>query len=257
MQATTDQVAAAAATSLIRTPIRPRRISRPISVTRLRAAQGLPCRHAHARGPDQDRERRRLRAGGAGFPTGRKWSLVRVEPAPRLFAVNCDEGEPGTQGSPPFECDPHRFIEGMLIAAWVEAPDSSLCPRRISEVRLLLAQEISRPSVRAFAAHADPSAPRCRCLHLRRRVRDDQRSRVSAPATASAALWRRWGLLAVRRLSRMSRRCSGCDIVAGRRLVHVAGPARAQGFRSFSVSGRVNKPGVAGACRRHSARADR
>ena len=34
--------------------------------------------------------------GGAGFPTGRKWSLVRAEPAPRLFAVNADEGEPGT-----------------------------------------------------------------------------------------------------------------------------------------------------------------
>ena len=34
--------------------------------------------------------------GGAGFPTGRKWSLVRAEAAPRLFAVNCDEGEPGT-----------------------------------------------------------------------------------------------------------------------------------------------------------------
>src|SRR5215471_6588869 len=33
--------------------------------------------------------------GGAGFPTGRKWSLVRAEPAPRMFAVNADEGEPG------------------------------------------------------------------------------------------------------------------------------------------------------------------
>src|SRR5215467_9818892 len=58
--------------------------------------------------------------GGAGFPTGRKWSLVRAEPAPRLFAVNCDEGEPGTFKDRYYlERDPHRFIEGMLIAAWV------------------------------------------------------------------------------------------------------------------------------------------
>src|SRR6185295_8997115 len=34
--------------------------------------------------------------GGAGFPTGRKWRIVRSEPAPRLMAVNIDEGEPGT-----------------------------------------------------------------------------------------------------------------------------------------------------------------
>jgi formate dehydrogenase beta subunit len=58
--------------------------------------------------------------GGAGFPTGRKWSLVRAEPAPRLMAVNGDEGEVGTFKDRFYlERDPHRFIEGMLIAAWV------------------------------------------------------------------------------------------------------------------------------------------
>ena len=58
--------------------------------------------------------------GGAGFPTGRKWSLVRAEPAPRMFAVNADEGEPGTFKDRYYlERDAHRFIEGMLIAAWV------------------------------------------------------------------------------------------------------------------------------------------
>src|SRR6185503_6548547 len=57
--------------------------------------------------------------GGAGFPTGRKWSLVRAEPAPRLMAVNADEGEPGTFKDRHYlERDPHRFLEGMLIAAW-------------------------------------------------------------------------------------------------------------------------------------------
>ena len=57
--------------------------------------------------------------GGAGFPTGRKWRIVRSEPAPRLMAVNIDEGEPGTfKDRVLLEHDPHRFLEGMLIAAW-------------------------------------------------------------------------------------------------------------------------------------------
>jgi formate dehydrogenase len=58
--------------------------------------------------------------GGAGFPTGRKWRIVRGYEAPRLMAVNCDEGEPGTFKDRHYlEHDPHRFLEGMLIAAWV------------------------------------------------------------------------------------------------------------------------------------------
>jgi formate dehydrogenase len=57
--------------------------------------------------------------GGAGFPTGRKWKIVAAEPAPRLMAVNIDEGEPGTFKDRYFlERDPHRFLEGMLVAAW-------------------------------------------------------------------------------------------------------------------------------------------
>lgn len=57
--------------------------------------------------------------GGAGFPSGRKWRIVRNEPAPRLMAVNIDEGEPGTFKDRWYlERDPHRFFEGMLIAAW-------------------------------------------------------------------------------------------------------------------------------------------
>ena len=58
--------------------------------------------------------------GGAGFPSGRKWRFVRQEPAPRLMAVNADEGEPGTFKDRFYlEESPHRFLEGMLIAAWV------------------------------------------------------------------------------------------------------------------------------------------
>ena len=57
--------------------------------------------------------------GGAGFPAGRKWRIVRSETAPRLMAVNIDEGEPGTFKDRHYlERDPHRFLEGMLIAAW-------------------------------------------------------------------------------------------------------------------------------------------
>jgi NADH:ubiquinone oxidoreductase subunit F (NADH-binding)/NADH:ubiquinone oxidoreductase subunit E len=57
--------------------------------------------------------------GGAGFPAGRKWRIVRAEQGQRLMAVNIDEGEPGTFKDRVYlERDPHRFLEGMLIAAW-------------------------------------------------------------------------------------------------------------------------------------------
>ena len=57
--------------------------------------------------------------GGAGFPAGRKWRIVAAEPGPRVMAVNIDEGEPGTFKDRFYlERYPHRFLEGMLIAAW-------------------------------------------------------------------------------------------------------------------------------------------
>jgi formate dehydrogenase len=101
--------------------------------------------------------------GGAGFPTGRKWALVRAEPAPRLMAVNADEGEPGTFKDRYYlEIDPHRFIEGMLIAAWVvEARDIYLYIRdEYSELRLMLVNEIARVAAAGVAADAR--------IHLRR-----------------------------------------------------------------------------------------
>jgi formate dehydrogenase len=85
--------------------------------------------------------------GGAGFPTGRKWSLVRAEPAPRLMAVNGDEGEPGTFKDRYYlERDPHRFIEGMLIAAWVvEAAEAYFYLRdEYPEVRLKVQEELAK-----------------------------------------------------------------------------------------------------------------
>ena len=57
--------------------------------------------------------------GGAGFPSGLKWKIIREQPKPRVMAVNGDEGEPGTFKDRHYlETDPHRFIEGMLVAAW-------------------------------------------------------------------------------------------------------------------------------------------
>ncbi len=101
--------------------------------------------------------------GGAGFPTGRKWALVRAEPGPRLMAVNGDEGEPGTFKDRYYlEQDPHRFLEGMLIAAWVvEAAEIYIYLRdEYPEIRLMLTAEIAKLEAAKFSPHAK--------LHLRR-----------------------------------------------------------------------------------------
>jgi formate dehydrogenase len=84
--------------------------------------------------------------GGAGFPSGRKWRFVRQEPAPRLMAINADEGEPGTFKDRVYlEAHPHRFLEGMLIAAWaVEASDVYIYLRdEYPATRAILLEEIA------------------------------------------------------------------------------------------------------------------
>src|SRR6516225_2154743 len=101
--------------------------------------------------------------GGAGFPTGRKWRLVLQEPAPRLLAVNADEGEPGTFKDRYFiETDPHRMIEGMLIAAWaVEAAEIYVYLRdEYPQCRAILESEIAAIEAAGLARHAR--------IHLRR-----------------------------------------------------------------------------------------
>jgi formate dehydrogenase beta subunit len=101
--------------------------------------------------------------GGAGFPTGRKWRFVRQEPKPRLFAVNADEGEPGTFKDRYFlETDPHRFIEGMLIAAWaVEAEEAYVYLRdEYPQCRAILEKEFAAVEAAGLAPHAK--------IHLRR-----------------------------------------------------------------------------------------
>jgi NADH:ubiquinone oxidoreductase subunit F (NADH-binding)/NADH:ubiquinone oxidoreductase subunit E len=97
--------------------------------------------------------------GGAGFPTARKWRSVRGEPGPRLMAVNGDEGEPGTFKDRYYlNSDPHRFLEGMLIAAHVV---------EASEIYIYLRDEY--PAARAILAREltklPPGGP---AIHLRR-----------------------------------------------------------------------------------------
>jgi formate dehydrogenase beta subunit len=189
--------------------------------------------------------------GGAGFPTGRKWSLVRAEPAPRMFAVNCDEGEPGTFKDRHYlECDPHRFIEGMLIAAWVvEAPETYLYVRdEYPEVRLLLAQEIAKAERAGLSPHTR--------VHLRRGagayICGEESAMIESiegkrglprhrpPYVAQVGLFGRPTLEQNVETLFWVR-----DIVEkGAAWFTSHGRRERKGFRSFSVSGRVNKPGV-------------
>src|ERR1044072_402145 len=101
--------------------------------------------------------------GGAGFPTGRKWSLVRAEPARRLMAVNGDEGEPGTFKDRYYlGLDPHRFMEGRLLSAWVvEAADIYVYIRdEYPELIMMLREEFARVAEAGLSPHAK--------IHLRR-----------------------------------------------------------------------------------------
>jgi formate dehydrogenase beta subunit len=84
--------------------------------------------------------------GGAGFPAGRKWRIVRGFPAPRLMTVNADEGEPGTfKDRHQLERDPHRFLEGMLIAVEAVEADRVVIYLRdeYAGLRRLLTEEIA------------------------------------------------------------------------------------------------------------------
>ena len=87
--------------------------------------------------------------GGAGFPAGRKWRIVREQPAPRCLAVNIDEGEPGTFKDRHYlEHDPHRFLEGMLIAAEIVGTESVYIYLRdeYAGIRAMLTTELERLS---------------------------------------------------------------------------------------------------------------
>jgi formate dehydrogenase len=189
--------------------------------------------------------------GGAGFPAGRKWKIVRAEAPPRLMAVNIDEGEPGTFKDRFYlERDPHRFLEGMLIAAWAVGIDAVYIYLRdeYAACRALLTRELA-------ALQADPPCA-LPAIHLRRGAGayicgeesamiesiEGKRGmpRLRPPYVAQVGLFDRPTLE-----HNMETLYWVRDILANG-AAWFAGQGRhgRKGLRSFSVSGRVRKPGV-------------
>src|SRR5690606_18172249 len=190
--------------------------------------------------------------GGAGFPVGRKWRIVRGEPGPRLMAVNIDEGEPGTFKDRHYlERDPHRFLEGMLIAAWAVNIQTIYIYLRdeYASCRQLLEQELD-------ALRRDPPIPDLPTIHLRRGAGayicgeesamiesiEGKRGmpRLRPPYIAQKGLFGRptlehnfETLYWVRDLLEDQGRAFLAEGRHGRK-----------GWRSFSLSGRVQRPGV-------------
>jgi formate dehydrogenase len=190
--------------------------------------------------------------GGAGFPAGRKWRIVRAEPAPRLMAVNLDEGEPGTFKDRHYlERDPHRFLEGMLVAAWAVGVSAIYVYLRdeYHACRVLLERELA-------ALRARPPVAGLPQIHLRRGAGayicgeesamiesiEGKRGmpRLRPPYVAQVGLFGRPTLEHNFETLYWVR-----DIVE-RGAQWFAGHGRhgRQGLRSFSVSGRVREPGV-------------
>jgi NADH:ubiquinone oxidoreductase subunit F (NADH-binding)/NADH:ubiquinone oxidoreductase subunit E len=189
--------------------------------------------------------------GGAGFPAGRKWRLVSAEPAPRLMAVNIDEGEPGTFKDRWYlERDPHRFLEGMLIASWAAG---------ISEIYIYLRDEyagcrsiLERELKKLQEQASFPLPP----IHLRRGAGayicgeesamiesiEGKRGmpRLRPPYVAQVGLFGRptleHNMETVYWVREIVERGASWFASQGRN--------GRKGLRSFSVSGRVKKPGM-------------
>ena len=189
--------------------------------------------------------------GGAGFPAGRKWALVAAEPAPRLLAINIDEGEPGTFKDRYYlERDPHRFLEGALVAAWAVGIAEIYVYLRdeYHGCRAILEREIA-------ALQANPPCP-VPPVHLRRGAGayicgeesamiesiEGKRGepRMRPPYVAQVGLFNRPTLEHNMETLHWVRDIleKGPDWFAGQ------GRHGRKGLRSFSVSGRVRKPGV-------------
>src|SRR5215467_7226164 len=189
--------------------------------------------------------------GGAGFPAGRKWKIVAAEPAPRLMAINIDEGEPGTFKDRYYlERDPHRFIEGALVAVWAVG---------IAEIYIYLRDEyhgcraILEGELTALKANPPCALPP---IHLRRGAGayicgeesamiesiEGKRGepRLRPPYLAQVGLFGRPTLEHNMETMHWVR-----DIVQkGPAWFSGHGRHGRKGLRSFSVSGRVKEPGV-------------
>ena len=188
--------------------------------------------------------------GGAGFPVGRKWRIVNGQAAPRMMAINIDEGEPGTFKDRYYlERDPHRFLEGMLIAAEVVGTEAIYIYLRdeYPGIQILLEEEL--PLLRAKFPDAPP-------MYLRRAAGayicgeesamvesiEGKRGmpRLRPPYLAEVGLFGRPTLE-----HNMESLYWVRDLVAkGTDWFTSEGRHGRKGLRSFSVSGRVKKPGV-------------
>ena len=189
--------------------------------------------------------------GGAGFPSGKKWSFVRINEGPRYLAVNGDEGEPGTFKDRYFlEREPHVFLEGMLIAAWaVEAKTCFIYMRdEYPAVLQLLAEEISKLEAAgiveegyidlrrgAGAYICGEESAMIESIEGRRGM-----PRHRPPFVASVGIFNRPTLVHnvetlywIAKIARSGPGVFGDHGTNGRK-----------GLRSFSVSGRVKNPGV-------------
>jgi formate dehydrogenase len=189
--------------------------------------------------------------GGAGFPAGSKWEIVRKFPGPRLMAINIDEGEPGTFKDRYYlETDPHRFLEGSLIAAWAVGIDEIYIYLRdeYAAAREILLREIGELQ----SAFPDSLAQ----IHLRRGAGayicgeesamiesiEGKRGipRLRPPYVAEVGLFGRPTLEHNMETLHWVR-----DIIEkGAESFSSHGRRGRKGPRAFSVSGRVNKPGV-------------
>lgn len=191
--------------------------------------------------------------GGAGFPAGRKWRIVKSYAGPRLMAVNIDEGEPGTFKDRHYlEHDPHRFLEGLLIAAWAVGIDEVYIYLRdeYAGCRQILTTEIAKLQANPPVAGGLPP------IHLRRGAGayicgeesamiesiEGKRGmpRLRPPFVAEVGLFGRPTLE-----HNMETLYWVRDILErGADWFTSHGRNGRTGLRSFSVSGRVNKPGV-------------
>ncbi len=189
--------------------------------------------------------------GGAGFPAGRKWRIVSEQAAPRVMAVNLDEGEPGTFKDRTYlERDPHRFLEGMLVAAQVVGIDAIYIYLRdeYHGCRALLQRELA-------ALQANPPCP-LPAIELRRGAGayvcgeesamiesiEGKRGepRMRPPYIAEVGLFGKPTLEHNFETLYWVR-----DLVQkGPQWFTSFGANGRQGLRSFSVSGRVKQPGV-------------
>jgi len=189
--------------------------------------------------------------GGAGFPAGRKWKSVAAEPAPRLCAINIDEGEPGTFKDRWYlERDPHRFVEGALVAAWAVGIDEIYIYLRdeYHGCRAILEKEIAalqaNPPCKLPAIHLRRGAGAYICGEESAMIESIEGKRgmprLRPPYVAQVGLFNRPTLEHNMETLHWVREIleKGADWFASQ------GRNGRKGLRSFSVSGRVRKPGV-------------